>query len=433
MQQLFRDQAVRHKLSKPSGTVLNYSRWTRPVAAASAALSAGLLILIVFGHYTRAVAISGYLVPEGGILRVFAPQSGVIVEKRIKAGDHVDKGDVLFVLSSDREGREQAPLYALATETLRDRRAKMADTIEKTRSIQDAELVRMKERRQETIERRVLLDQKVAILADEINLRATILERKKSLADRKLGTVDQSEQVELGLLDQKAQLSGLQLDRASLTQELSTLDNDLVVKPLQQRNELSALQRDLSSLDQQLAESETRGENAIVAPAAGVLTVELATLGQSVTPSQPLAVIQPDGAVLQVHLFAPSRAVGFVKPDDRVNLRYQAFPYQKFGQQDGRVRSIARTALSGTELASLNLPQQDQNEPLYRIVVEPRRQAIEVYGRQTPLQAGMAVDAYVLQETRAIYEWMLEPLFSVNSVSMSSSADDISNGAADAH
>ena len=433
MPQLFRDQAVRHKLTKSSGTVLNYSRWTRPVAAASGALSVGLLILIVFGHYTRAVAISGYLVPEGGILRVFAPQPGVIVEKRVKSGDHVAKGQVLFVLSSDREGREQAPVYALATATLRDRRATMADTIEKTRSIQAAELVRLKERRQEAIERRALLDQKITILTDEINLRATILERKKGLADRKLGTLDQSEQVELGLLDQKAQLSGLQLDRASLTQELSTLDSDLVVKPLQQRNELSALQRDLSSLDQQLAESETRGENAIIAPSGGVLTVDLATIGQSVTPSQPLAVIQPEGAALQVHLFAPSRAVGFVKPDDRVNLRYQAFPYQKFGQQDGRVRSIARTALSATELASLNLPQQDQSEPLYRIVVEPRRQAIDVYGRPTPLQAGMSVDAYVLQETRAIYEWMLEPLLSVHSVSMSSRADDVPSGAADAH
>jgi hypothetical protein len=29
MPQLFRDQADRHKLNKPSGTVLNYSRWTR--------------------------------------------------------------------------------------------------------------------------------------------------------------------------------------------------------------------------------------------------------------------------------------------------------------------------------------------------------------------------------------------------------------------
>jgi len=298
-----------------------------------------------------------------------------------------------------------------------DRRAKMVETIEKTRGIQAAELARIEARRQETIERRTLLDDKIATMVEAINLRGTILERKKGLADRKLGTVDQSEQVELGLLDQRTQLSGLRLDRATLTQELNGLDNDLAVKPLQHRNEISGLQRDLSSLDQQLAESETRRENVIVAPESGVLSVDLATLGQSVIPSQALAVIQPDGTALQVHLFAPSRAVGFVKPDDRVNLRYQAFPYQKFGQQEGRVSSIARIALSSTELASLNLPQQDQNEPLYRIVVEPRRQAIEVYGHQTPLQAGMSVDAYVLQETRAIYEWMIEPLLSVNSMS----------------
>jgi membrane fusion protein len=424
MPQLFRDQAVRHKLNKQSGTVLNYSRWTKPVAAASAALSVGFIMLIVFGHYTRAVAISGYLVPEGGILRVFAPQPGIIVEKRIKAGDHVAKGQPLFVLSADREGREQEPLYAQATESLRDRRAKMADTIEKTRGIQAAELARIQARRQEAIERRTLLDDKIATMVEAITLRGSILERKKGLADRKLGTVDQSEQVELGLLDQRTQLSGFRLDRATLTQELSSLDNDLTEKPLQQSNEISALQRELSSLDQQLAESETRRENVIVAPAGGMLTVDLATLGQSVMPSQPLAVIQPDGAALQVHLFAPSRAVGFVKPDERVNLRYQAFPYQKFGQQEGRVRSIARTALSAAELASLNLPQQDQTEPLYRIVVEPRRQAIDVYGQQTPLQAGMTVDAYVMQETRAIYEWMIEPLFSVNGVSMSDGAAD---------
>ncbi|MGA7806826.1 HlyD family secretion protein [Bradyrhizobium sp.] len=426
MPQLFRDRALRHRLTKQSGTVLNYSRWTRPVSAASAALSAGFIILIIFGHYTRAVAISGYLVPEGGILRVFAPQPGIIVEKRIKAGDHVAKGQPLFVLSADREGREQEPLYAQATASLRDRRAKMADTIEKTRGIQQAELARIQIRRQEAIQRRTLLDDKIATMVEAIKLRSAIFERKKDLADRKLGTVDQSEQVELGLLDQRTQLSGLRLDRATLTEEIAGLDSDMAEKPLQQRNEISGLQRELSALDQQLAESETRGENVIVAPAGGVLSVDLATLGQSVMPSQPLAVIQPEGAALQVHLFAPSRAIGFIKPDERVNLRYQAFPYQKFGQQEGRVRSIARTALSAAELASLNLPQQDQNEPLYRIVVEPRRQAIEVYGQETPLQAGMTVDAYVLQETRAIYEWMLEPLLSVRSVSMSS-------GAADAH
>src|SRR6516165_8628026 len=110
---LFRAEALRSRFDKRSGTVLHYSPWTRPVGGAALALSAAVLGLVVFGHYTRSVAISGYLVPEGGILRVFAPQPGIVVEKRIKAGDRVAKGQTLFVLSSDREGPEGGPLFAL--------------------------------------------------------------------------------------------------------------------------------------------------------------------------------------------------------------------------------------------------------------------------------------------------------------------------------
>jgi membrane fusion protein len=420
---LFRAEALRSKHDKRSGTVLHYSQWTRPVGGAALALSVAVLGLVIFGHYTRAVAISGYLVPEGGILRVFAPQPGVVVEKRVKAGDHVVKGDLLYVVSADREGRGEGPLFARATDALRERRAKTADSIEQTRSIQAAELVRLAARRDEVSVRLALLDDKIGILAQSIELRSTILDRKKSLSDRHLTPVDQSDQAALSLLDLRTERASLQVDRSTLLQERAGLENDLKLKPLQQRADLDNLERDLASLDQQLAESETRSENVIAAPASGTLSVDLATLGQAVVPNQPLAVIQPEGAALQVQLFAPSRAVGFVKTDDRVNLRYQAFPYQKFGQYEGRVRSIAHTALSAAELASLNVPQQEQNEPLYRIVVEPSRQAVMVNGGATPLQAGMAVDAFVMQETRAIYEWMLEPLFTVKGVTHAGASD----------
>ena len=185
-----------------------------------------------------------------------------------------------------------------------------------------------------------MLDDKIGIPAQSIELRSTILDRKKSLSDRHLTPVDQSDQAALSLLDLRTERATLQLDRSALIQERSGLDDDLKLKPLQQRTERDNLERDLASLDQQLAETDTRSENVIAAPASGTLSVDLATLGQAVAPNQPLAVIQPEGAALQVQLFAPSRAVGFVKADDRVNLRYQAFPYQKFGQYEGRVRSI---------------------------------------------------------------------------------------------
>ena len=68
-----------------------------------------------------------------------------------------------------------------------------------------------------------------------------------------------------------------------------------------------------------------------------------------------LASLMPADARLQAQLFAPSSAIGFVRPDQTVLLRYQAFPYQKFGHQSGQVVQVSRTPLQPSELAGLPL------------------------------------------------------------------------------
>jgi membrane fusion protein len=413
MTALFRREALRAKSNRAEGAVLHYSPLAKPVAGASLAIALGVVAIVVFGHYTRTVSVAGYLVPETGIVRVFAPQPGIIVERPVATGSHVDKGDTLYIVSAERSGRGQGQLLATAAETLRDRRKMVAEQIDKTRNIQAVELDRLRSRRDQIVARRGLIDQKIDILARSVALRQEIFDRKKALAERNISTVEQAQQVELNLLDQRGQLAALQLDRQAVADELATADLDLRSKPMQQANDVNSLRKELLSLDQQLAEAETRRENVIVAPEAGIVSVVLAEVGQAVTSTQSLAVIQPDGTNLQVNLFAPSRAIGFVKVGDAVRLRYQAFPYQKFGQYEGTVQTIARTALSSSEVAALQLPQIDQTEPLYRIVVAPAAQFVRAYGENVPLQAGMTVDAYVLQETRTIYEWILEPLYSV--------------------
>lgn len=53
-------------------------------------------------------------------------------------------------------------------------------------------------------------------------------------------------------------------------------------------------------------------------------------------------------------------------------------------------------------------------EPLYRVRVRLERQSITTYGQAQPLKAGMALDASVLLERRKLYEWVLEPLYSIS-------------------
>ena len=99
----------------------------------------------------------------------------------------------------------------------------------------------------------------------------------------------------------------------------------------------------------------------------------------------------------------------------QVLLRYQGYSYQKFGQSHGTVREVSRTAMRPEEMSlpGASLPPGATAEPLYRVRVSLDRQTVVAYGDLQPLKSGEALDASVLLETRRLYEWVLEPLYTI--------------------
>jgi membrane fusion protein len=152
------------------------------------------------------------------------------------------------------------------------------------------------------------------------------------------------------------------------------------------------------------------------APQDGVVTAVLADTGPAVTPGVALASLLPADARLQAHLFAPSSAVGFVRAHQSVQLRYQAFPYQKFGHQAGEVIQVARSPLQAAELAGLPLQgAAASGEPLYRITVSLDQQTVAAYGQAQALSPGMQLEADVLLDRRRLIEWLFEPVLGIAS------------------
>jgi membrane fusion protein len=109
-----------------------------------------------------------------------------------------------------------------------------------------------------------------------------------------------------------------------------------------------------------------------------------------------------------VHLFAPSRDIGFVRPGQEVLVRYLAYPHQKFGAYRARVLAVSRNPLPAAELGYV--PLDGSREPLYRIKAALDSQAVLAYGKREPLRAGMQVEADVLLDRRRLIEWIFEPL-----------------------
>ena len=75
---------------------------------------------------------------------------------------------------------------------------------------------------------------------------------------------------------------------------------------------------------------------------------------------------------------------------------------------------MASTSLRPEELAVPGAVSGTNGEPLYRIRLTLQRQSVQAYGETLPLKSGMLVDASVLLEQRRLYEWVLEPLFSIS-------------------
>src|SRR5436853_619612 len=86
-----------------------------------------------YGEYTRKARVSGYLVPDRGVIRLVTPQAATVVERHVVEGQAVRQGDVLFVLSLERatlSGDTQATVQSSLAARQRSLQASSKQTAE---------------------------------------------------------------------------------------------------------------------------------------------------------------------------------------------------------------------------------------------------------------------------------------------------------------
>ncbi|WP_029147522.1 HlyD family secretion protein [Methylophilus sp. 5] len=415
-QPLFRHAALNAQKNHWLGTIL----LVRPVSylflTGLAILFA--LIVVVFmacGAYTKRSTVIGQLVPETGLIKVYAPQLGLVVEKKVQEGQQVRQGDMLFVLSSERYSDAQGSVQASISAQHTQQRQSLRDEIVKTRLQQHDEQQALQSRLMGISEELVRLEAQHKAQQTRLQLSAETYQRYQGLLEKNYISREQTQQKQEDWLEQSSRLESMAREQVRMQRDLLARQDELSSVRAKHQNQIAQLERSVSSVSQQLTESEAKRRLVVRAPASGTATAVVANVGTAVEGSRPLVSIVPRGAKLEAHLFAPSRAVGFVRPGVPVRLRYQAYPYQKFGQATGRVVSVSRTALPASEMFTMgNLSGNNQNsEPYYRISVVLDQQTIAAYGVQQPLQAGMLLDADIMLERRRLYEWVLEPLISL--------------------
>ena len=413
--QLYRPVALDTRQVKWLGDIV----LIRPVSFAflttgAAVLAATVIAFLIWGTYTKRSTVTGQLIPDTGLVKVYVPQPGIVLKKFVTEGQHVKQGDVLYLLSSERQSSTQGNIQAAISDQVETRRQSLRDELDQTERLQQDEHTALLKKIDGLQSEVLKIDSQIDGQRSRVKLAEDALGRFKELLAQHYISIEQLQQKQADLLDQRNRLQALERDRIAFGGDLASQQSELVSLPLRHQNQRAQIDRGISAIEQELTESEAKRRLLITAPETGIATTVVAEVGQAVDAGKPLVSIVPAGSILQAYLYAPSKAIGFIKAGDTVLLRYQAYPYQKFGHAKGIVATVSKTALLGSELiGNVWSSTGGDNEPLYRITVNLTKQTINAYGKAQPLQAGMLLDADVLQETRRLYEWVLEPLYSL--------------------
>lgn len=369
-----------------------------------------VLVFLFFGDYTRRSRVSGQLVPRAGLVTVMAPAVGVIQKMLVDEGESVSQGQALGIVSVPRALASGERVADALGEVLRRRQAGAAGEARSREALMRAQAAGIE--RQIRIARDELegIAKEIATRDQQVRLARKVLARYRRLSGDHFVSELEVQQQEQLVLEQVSARQGLERQHRSILRTVAQLEQRLAEMPAQQATQDAVLEQELAVIARDRVQTLTGAELMVKAPAAGMVASRTVEAGQGVQTGQPLLTLLPKDSGLEARLLLPSRAIGFIEPGDSVLLRYQAFPHQKFGHHRGTVRQVSRSALA--EAGSMTGTQEGR-EPVYRVRVELEAQTIMAYGKPEALRPGMLVQADILGESRKLYEWVLEPLYSV--------------------
>jgi membrane fusion protein len=406
---LFRPEVLARREQSALGTIVLVRPLSFAVMTAGAAVAAvAFAAFMLFGEYTKKARVAGELVPAGGVLKLHAREPAVVRERRVQEGQRVRAGEVLFVLESGRTTADGADLDAALQRGFTERGAQLEREARAQQQAFAQERAALQARLDAARAQRAGAAAQVELQQARDRLAQLALARQRDLAVRGLVSAAHVEAAEAALTDEQGRTLAAARSLQAAEAEIAGLTHALAQLAARSEAAQAAGERARAQLTQEADEFSGRRAFALRAPRDGIVTAIQAHVGQTAQPAQPLATLLPAEGELLAHLYVPSRAVGFIEPGRAVLLRYQAYPYQKFGQHPGRVESVSRTALSPAELAAAGFGA--TGDSLYRVLVRPAAQHVPAYGEAQPLQAGMRLEADVLLERRRLVEWLFEPL-----------------------
>ena len=411
MSGLFRQQVMERQADRLHGEILLLPRFSHSlIITVIFAWVVALIIWLCTGTYARKETVQGWLEPSAGVVRVYPKRTGTIKSVLVHEGDRVTEGQPLLVVNGDRilEGGEH--LESILLGEYESQKKLLTEQLHRSERVHTQQQLDLEQRISSSRQDLALLERQIQMQTRRYGLISEQAERYRSL--REMGHISSAEMdsVVAQELELDAGRKSLERSQVNLKNQIQRLENEKKLLPEEHADNVAQLRARLSDLAQQIAQINGQRAYVVKATRSGVVNNLQVREGQQAQVNIPAMTLVPEGQVLTAQLLVPVRSAGFVTADQRLNIRYDAFPYQKFGLYVGSVKEVSDTVVLPDDL--LHSPVA-VGEPVFRVTAELVQPSVSAYGQQFPLKAGMTLSADVQLAERSLLQWLLEPVFSL--------------------
>ncbi|WP_313715268.1 HlyD family secretion protein [Atlantibacter hermannii] len=412
---MFRKEALENRKMKWRGKAVllpGIPAWL--VVSLSVFFLAAFITFIICGSYTRRVNVTGEIVTWPPPVNIYSAVQGVIVKQFVIEGQSIKVGDPVYqidvskttlrgVVSDNRRKDTESQLVRVndIISSLEESKKTTLETLEKQRAEYDAAFSYSTDIVQRAKE--------------GIKLMKENMENYRIYQARGLINKDQMTNQEALYYQQQGNLLGLTAQSEQNALQLINLESQIRIQAADFDNRIYEMELRRYDLQKELVNTDMESEIIVRSLSDGKIDSLSVSTGQMVSNGDSLLQIIPEKVRnYSLVLWVPNDAMPYINAGDKVNVRYEAFPAEKFGQFAAIVTLVSKIPASTQEMQTYRgAPKgiQGASIPYYKVIVSPESQYVSYGGKNVSLENGMKAQATMFLEKRKVYQWMLSPFY----------------------
>lgn len=415
---LFRKEALEHRQTQWTGKVLLLKGWPVWITLlATFGFITVLLFFLLYTSYTRRITVSGEIITQPHTINLFSPQQGVISRLLVKTGQTVTAGTPLYQIDVSRVSRS-GNVSVTTLSALKKQQQQIVAIIEQLESNKRQTLENLQQQLRQYLSVHETSQTMTSSALEGLNAMRRSMEAYDSYRRKGLINTDQQNNQRYLFYQQQSVYQSLNAQTIQESLQITSLRSELVTKAVEFDTQIARYRYQQGDLERQLAEADAHGMLLITAPSAGKISSLSVTTGQMVNTGDSLAQLIPaDRASFYLIAWLPNDSVPFVSPGKTINIRYAAFPFEKYGQFPGKIISVSSAPAPAQEMAGYASAPRTTTGAVsgawYKAIVALNRNTLAWHGQPLVLASGMQAQSTVFLEKRPLYQWILSPYYNM--------------------